>query len=131
MPKERPDNVPDNYSENAHILPYGSNASAPAIVLPDTELFRSERGANAGNYFKQRLDEINEQYQRLVELANDTELVYNAKYNFVPRVGHTYHLYDTGENLILSMIEPELWGRFTHKGSYRFTADNTWERQDG
>lgn len=128
MPRERPDNVPDNYSENAHILPYGSNASAPAIVLPDTELFRSERGANAGNYFKQRLNEINEQYQRLVDLANDTEIVYNSKYNFVPRVGHTYHLYDTGKDLILSMIEPERWEKYEHIGSYKFTADNTWEK---
>lgn len=130
MPRERPDNVPDNYSENAHILPYGSNASAPAIVLPDTALFKSERGANAGNYFTQKLDEINAEYQRLVDLANDTDLVYNSKYNFVPRVGQTYHLYNTGEQLILSMIAPYEWDTYEFVSSFRFTADNTWERQD-
>lgn len=131
MPKERPDNVPDNYSENAHILPYGSNNSAPAIVLPDTALFKSERGANAGNYFTQKLDEINAEYQRLVDLANDTDIVYNSKYNFVPRVGQTYHLYNTGEHLILSMIAPWEWDTYEFVGSFRFTADNTWERQNG
>lgn len=132
MPKDRPDNVPDSYSENAHILPYGSNASAPAIVLPDTALFKSERGANAGNFFTQKLDEINSEYNRLVALANDTELVYNSKYNFVPRVGQTYHLYCTSpQEYILSMIEPESWDKFKHMGSFLFTADNTWERQNG
>ena len=131
MPKDRPDNVPDNYSENAHILPYGSNNSAPAIVLPDTDLFKSERGANAGNYFTQKLDEINAEYQRLVDLANDTDVVYNSKYNFVPRVGQTYHLYNTGSDLVLSMIEPWKWDTYEFVGSFRFTADNTWERQDG
>lgn len=131
MPKDRPDNVPDNYSENAHILPYGSNNSAPAIVLPDTELFKTERGANAANYFSQRLTEINAEYRKLVELANDTEAVYNSKYNFVPRVGQTYHLYYTGEHCILSMIAPHEWDTYEFLGSYKFTADNTWEKQDG
>ena len=131
MPKDRPDNVPDNYSENAHILPYGSNSSAPAIVLPDTALFKSERGANAGNFFTQKLEEINSEYNRLVDLANDTELVYNSKYNFVPRVGQVYHLYNTGSDLVLSMIEPWKWDTYEFVGSFRFTADNTWEKQDG
>ena len=131
MPKDRPDNVPDNYSENAHILPYGSNSSAPAIVLPDTALFKSERGANAGNFFTQKLEEINSEYNRLVALANDTELVYNSKYNFVPKVGQVYHLYNTGSDLVLSMIEPWKWDTYEFVGSFRFTADNTWEKQDG
>ncbi|WP_341665930.1 DUF2452 domain-containing protein [Vibrio sp.] len=129
MPKDRPDNVPDSYSENAHILPYGSNNSAPAIVLPDTDLFKSERGANAGNYFTQKLDEINAEYQRLVDLANDTDIVYNSQYNFVPRVGQVYHLYNTGNSLVLSMIEPWKWNTYEFIGSFLFTADNTWERQ--
>lgn len=126
MPKERPDNVPDNYSENAHILPYGSNASAPAIQLPDTDLFKTERGSNAANYFKGKLDDLNKEYEELVKLAEETEKVYNAKYNFVPRVGHTYHLYWTGEENLLSLIED--WDRFEYLGSYRFTADNVWEK---
>lgn len=126
MPKERPDNVPDNYSENAHILPYGSNNSAPAITLPDTALFKSERGTNAANYFQGKLEDLNKQFEELKRLAEDTERVYNAKYNFVPRVGHTYHLYWTGEEYLLSMIEN--WNRFEHRGAYRFNADNIWER---
>lgn len=130
MPKQRPDNVPDNYSENAHILPYGSSVSAPAISLPDTDLFKSERGTNAANYFKSKLDEINQQFEELKRLAEDTDIVYNAKYNFVPKVGQIYHLYDINGELVLSLIEPNRWDK-EHIGSFRFTADNTWERAHG
>ena len=56
---------PDNFSENANILPYGSNASAPAIMLPDTDLFKSERGTNAANYFQGKLDDLNNEYKAL------------------------------------------------------------------
>ena len=37
------------------LLPYGGEISAPAITLPDTELFKSERGSLAKNYFENKL----------------------------------------------------------------------------
>ena len=64
-------------------------------------------------------------------LAKYTDLVYNSRYNFVPRVGQIYHLYYTGEYYLLSMIEPERWDKHTFVASFRFTADNIWEIQDG
>lgn len=114
-----------------NLLPYGITSSAPAISLPDTDLFKSERGANAGNYFEEKLRQINAEYDRLVMLAKYTDLVYNSRYNFVPKVGQIYHLYNTGEYYLLSMIEPERWDKHTFVASFRFTADNIWEIQDG
>jgi len=32
---------------------------------------------------------------------------------------------------LLSMIEPERWDKHTFVASFRFTADNIWEIQDG
>ena len=125
---------PDNFSENAHILPYGSNNSAPAVVLPDLDAFRSERGSQASNFFNERVAQLNREYQQLLELAKQTELVYNAKYNFVPRVGTTYHMYQKqDQSTFLSMISPAEWtnNTFTYQGSYIFTADAVWERTDG
>lgn len=127
MKKEHPEKVPDNYSPDAHKLEYGSNVGAPAIVVPNTSLFKSERGVNASNFFKQKIEELNAEYQKLVQLANDTEIVYNSKYNFIPRVGQTYHLYEINDKLILSMIEPHEWDK-KNIGSFKFTADNTWKR---
>ena len=133
MVNKRPDNVPDNYSENAHILPYGSNVSAPSISLPDVPLFKTERGVNAANFFQQKIDEIQDQYNRLINLANDTELVYNSSYSFIPKVGSTYHLYDNNDNLFLSIISPDEWQGCEHRfvGSFLFTTDNTWQRVYG
>jgi hypothetical protein len=117
---------PDNYSENSHILPYGSNVGAPAIVLPDTALFKTERGVNATNYFQSKLDDLNKKFMELKALAEDTERVYNSKYNFVPRVGHTYYLYWNGSEYLLSLIEN--WNKFEYCGSYQFNSDNVWIR---
>jgi len=125
---------PDNFSPNAGLLPYASNVSGPAIVLPDMDGFKSERGSQAANFFDERVAQLNREYAALVELAKQTELVYNAKYNFVPRVGKTYYLYqkqDTGT--MLSMISPQEWrnSNMEFLGSYIFTADAVWERIDG
>ncbi len=114
-----------------NLLPYGITSSAPAISLPDTDLFKSERGANAGNYFEEKIRHLNDEYDRLVTLAKYTDLVYNSRYNFIPRVGQIYHLYYTGEYYLLSMIEPERWNRYDFVASFRFTADNIWEMTDG
>ena len=117
---------PDSFSEDANILPYGSNISAPQIVIPDVDTFKNERGANAANYFKGRIDALQKEYDEIVRLAKETELVYNARYNFIPRVGAVYHLYWTGTDHVLSMIEN--WDRFEFVGSFEFTADNVWQK---
>lgn len=119
---------PDNYTDEANILPYGSNISAPAITIPDVGNFKDERSTNAKNYFETALQDLNDKYAGLLELAKDSEMVYSAKYNFVPKVGHVYHLYWTGEEYTLSLIEN--WKRFQYVGSFRFNADNVWERED-
>jgi len=114
--------------ENPGLLSYGSNVSAPAITLPDTDLFRSERGTNAARYFEERLAQLNREYEELKRVAELTQLVYNAKYNFVPRVGHIYYLYRDNNEHMLSIIDN--WNRFECIGAFRFTADNIWEQVD-
>jgi hypothetical protein len=114
-----------------NLLPYGITSSTPAISIPNRELFKSERSINANNYFEEKIGQLNAEYDRLVTLAKYTDLVYNSRYNFIPRVGEIYHLYFTGESYLLSMIEPERWNKYNFVASFRFTADNTWEKQDG
>ena len=107
------------------VVPYGLSSNAPAIVLPDTDLFKSERGTLARNYFDDKVQQLNDEYERLVELANVNKMVYEADYNFVPRVGQTYHLYLIGEKKMLSIISPQEWNH-THVGSFVYTADSIW-----
>ena len=111
------------------LLPYGLNSNVPAITLPDTDLFKNERGSLAKNYFENKLELLNREYNELVNLAMENEMIYNAQYNFVPRVGVVYHLYDVGDRIILSLIGPNEWDK-KHLGSYEYTADSVWKRVD-
>ena len=121
---------PDNFSENANILPYGSNVSAPSIILPDVGGFKTSRGIEATHHIESKMEEIKQEYFRLAKLAKDTHLVYQAKFNFVPIVGQIYHLYFNGNEYILSLIEPERWDKFEFIGSYRLETDSVWKQID-
>ena len=120
---------PDNVADNPNSLPYPTNVGAPAFTIPDVLKHKNERGVNATHLLETRFEDLKRQYFELVELANDTELVYNAKYAFIPVVGKTYHLYvGSDDKLFLSIIEPERVPYWDWKGSFKFTADNIWER---
>lgn len=119
---------PDNFCENAALLPYGSNVSAPSIKLPDVGLFKQEKTNTARQYFNGKIEELNREYQALVKLAEQTSLVYGARYNFVPIVGNTYYLYWTGNDHLLSLVGS--FKQYERLGSYIFTSDGIWERID-
>ena len=112
---------------NTSLLPYGTTPQSPVITLPDTLSFKNDRSREAANYFQASLDQLNQKYQQLVALANDSEMVYSARYNFVPKVGFTYHLYHTGNDYLLTLIDN--WDKFKYVGSFVLTNDNVWVRQ--
>ena len=108
------------------LLPFGTTSSAPAIVLPDTALFLSERGSLTKNYFENAVDLLNREYDAIRRLAELNELVYSASYNFVPRVGQRYHLYKKADGThLLSMIEN--WTSHQFVVSVDYTADSVWK----
>ncbi len=109
-------------------LPYASNVSGPSISVPDVGKFK-ERVPLANHHLHRRLEELKNEYNDLLSLAIDTELCYNAKYNFIPIVGETYYLYWTGEEYLLSLIEPERWDKYEFSGAFIHGTNNTWERQ--
>lgn len=112
-------------SNNA-LLAYGTHPSAPPIELPKVQEFKDDRGRDAEKYFQSEINQLNEKYQRLLSLAKDTQMVYSARYNFVPKIGPTYHLYYTGKEYMLSLIDN--WDRFKHVGSFVLTHNNVWKR---
>ncbi len=115
---------------NTALLPYGTVPSAPPIELPKVQEFKDDRTRNAEHFFQSEINQINEKYQRLVALANDTQMVYNAQYNFVPKVGFTYYLYWTGDNYMLSMIENWKWDKYQFVGAFELNSDNVWIKRD-
>jgi len=121
---------PDNVTDLPASTPYPTNVGAPAFTLNNIVEFNETRSSNAVNHLNTRLEEIKKQYDELVELAQDTELIYRSRYSFIPIVGRTYYLYQVEhqEHPFLSIITPEqsVW---EHLGSFKFTTENTWERQ--
>ena len=108
------------------LLSYGTTSSSPSIVLPDTALFLSERGSLTKNYFENAVELLNREYEAIKRLALLNELIYKAAYNFVPRVGQTYHLYKKVDgSYLLSMIES--WSAYEFVVSVEYTADSVWK----
>jgi len=119
---------PDLVADNPGLMPYPTNVGAPAFTVPAVLSKKRERGANARNQLTSKFEELKEEYFRLAQLTEDTEMVYNARFNYNPVVGRIYHLYEGEDGLFLSMIEPERWNMSCF-GSFKLTSEHTWERQ--
>jgi hypothetical protein len=120
---------PDNVVDTPAIMSYPTNVGAPAFTVPDVLSVSKERGISATHQLETKFEALKEEYFKLVELAEDTALMYNARCNIVPVVGEVYHLYDGKDGLFISMIEPETWPSQDHVGSFKLTSEQTWEKQ--
>ncbi len=123
--KSKPDNVVDAPS----LMSYPTNVGAPAFTVPDVLTKSKERGINATHQLETKFDALKEEYFKLVELAEDTALMYNARCNLIPVVGNIYHLYDGKDGLFISMIDPQTWESQKHIGSFKLTSEQTWQKQ--
>jgi hypothetical protein len=128
MPDKKPDNIVYSETEgyNANILPYATNVGAPAIRIDDLVSWKSRGITNVNKEFQSKFDELQLQYQKLVEEFEWNELVYNSKFSFEPVMGEIYHLYrnNNGENF-LSLIGPSEW-RKEHIGTFKLNSDKKW-----
>ena len=123
-------NKPDNVAENPGLLPYGSNVSAPAIKVENIDNWKVVNVSKVNHQLRKRFNELKEEYQKLVDEYNWNDLVYNAKFNFEPLIGETYHLYVGRDgNIFLSMVEPHLW-KYEHVGSFTMDSNNKWNKND-
>jgi len=121
---------PDNVADNPALLPYGSNVGAPAIIINDIQFWKSPRVNHVNQQFEDKFQELKKEYEKLIEEYRWNDLVYKAKFNFEPVIGHIYHLYRGKEEDLLSMISPEEWG--THKevewiASFKLGSTKSWE----
>lgn len=113
-----------------NLLPYGIVPSAPAIQLPNVDLFKKNKSQTVKHHFESKFQELKKQYEDMLQEIHINDMIYAARYNFVPIVGKTYHLYQSGQEHILSMIEPEKWNKYTFVGSFRLASTDIWERVD-
>lgn len=107
-------------------LSYGSNLSAPAISLENVSGWKQANVEQANTNFKTRFDEIKEELERLVNEVKINELVYSAKYSFIPVMGQPYHLYKKADgSTFLSLVPPNTWKQ-EYLGSFKLDTDHKW-----
>jgi hypothetical protein len=73
-----------------------------------------------------RMSDLIQEMEDLGRYYQDSERIYNARVNFMPVIGHIYHLYGSPEDWV-SIISPDEWVRDDYVGSFRFNG-NGWER---
>lgn len=124
---------PDNVADNPLSMPYGTNVSAPAFTIPDVDGYKKEQAAEASHRFHQRYQELEDQYNELIDQAMYNDRILRAEISFKPIIGNTYHLYEQYGNDFVSMLSPEDWGESymankTHVGAFKLKSDNVWEK---
>lgn len=131
MIKKKPDNVvfnTDTQKYDAALKPYATNIGAPKITTTDTVAWKNRSIHKFNHKLQAKYQEIKDEYLKMIQEFEHNELIYNAKFNFEPIIGDTYHLYqkENKENF-LSVIAPDQC-TFNSLGSFRLNADQTWEK---
>ena len=126
--KKYPDNIVYDYELDkfdAKNKPYPTSVGAPGF-----EPIKIDKSSvvTANHYFESRLNELKEEYKKLIQEYNWTKLVYEADYSFQPIVGHVYHLYERKNKMLwLSLIAPNEWKQ-PYIGSFKLQTDGKWEK---
>ena len=128
MKKKYPDNIVYNEESDefdAKLKQYPTTVSSQKFEPIKVDKSDSIK---ANKYFQSRLDELKDEYKRLVEEYNWTSLVYKSTYNFQPILGEHYHLYENNnKDLFLSLIEPTQWDK-VYIGTFKLLNNGKWEK---
>lgn len=114
------------YAKN---LPYGSDLGAPTISVDDVQGWRQKEVVTFNQAFEKKFDELKQQFISLMNEYDLNQFIYTkAEYNFLPIIGHTYHLY-LRENGVyfLSLIPPDSW-KANHIMSVQMDSNNKWNK---
>lgn len=128
--KKYPDNIVFNEETNkfdANLKHYPTTVGAQKFEILQVD---KSDALKADKYFNKKLQEIKEEYDKLISEYESTRLIYNTKYNFQPTLGEVCYIYkkDDNENF-LSIIKPNEWNKPCY-GAYRLNTNGTWEEVD-
>lgn len=114
----------DPYTGSA-FLSYPVSTLSPPIIKNDLTSFKSRGISSIERDAQQKILELKEECDRVIEQYNWNRIVYESEFNFEPIVGETYHLYEIRGKNVLSMIKPEEWG-YKHIASFKLSVDKNW-----
>jgi hypothetical protein len=127
------------YHKQLSVLPYASSAGSVAIRPTKEGVIKHKALAAMEEQTNMHLNQIKEQIELLARQAQDIRkrrelsmMIYEAKLNFKPQIGQTYHLYERRDDShILLLVAPTEWGgagpfkQFV--SSVQLLADHTWK----
>ena len=125
--KKYPDNIVYNYETekfdaNTKAYPTSVGASKFEPIKVD-----KSDSLKANKYFQSRLNELKDEYKKLVDEYNWTSLVYESEYSFQPILGELYYLYEKKDKkLFLSLIAPTEWDQ-PYIGTFKLLNNGKWE----
>lgn len=119
---KKPDNIVYNYKSNnydAFSKEYPTSFNSKNFKIEKIKKFKYE----AQNHFISKIEEVREEYSKLIEQLKWNEMISEASYNFNPIVGKKYYLYESNNGTFLSIIKPEEWnmkfiGEFILRSNY-------------
>ena len=117
------------------LMEYGTEPSFPAITITDTTQYDNHQIQKATNYIQTKAQQIKEQYNELVDLAKDTEMLSAFEKRYEPMTGVDYWVYESKQSgKFISIVQPEEWTPRTqpddYHGHFQLSPDGTWVRQD-
>ena len=126
---KKPDQVVFNketQTYDASLKPYATNVGAPAITVTDNITWKNKNINIANKTIKAKYLELKAEYDKMMDELDYNNLIYNAKFNFQPLIGETYHLYnDKIANPFLSIIAPNECN-FEFIGSFYLNSEQLW-----
>ena len=123
-----PDNIVYNYetgefdaNKKAYPTSVGGQKFEPLKVDKSTAV-------DANHYFESKLNELKDEYKKLIDEYNWTSLVYASTYNFQPIIGKDYYLYESkNKKIFLSLIQPEQWNQ-KYIGTFKLLNNGKWKK---
>ena len=123
---KKADNIVFNYETNrydAHLKEYPTSFSSKNFSIDKLKDLKNV----AQPYFKSKLLEVQQKYEKLKQELGWNQRIYNAKYSFNPIIDETYYLYKDENKEFLSIITPEEW-KFECIGAFKLNSNQIWQK---
>ncbi|ULQ57375.1 DUF2452 domain-containing protein [Flavihumibacter rivuli] len=128
----------DIYHKQLSVLPYASSVGSVAIRPTEEGMIKHKALQAMEEQTNMQLDQIRQQIELLARQATEIRkrkelsmMIYEAKLNFQPVIGHLYYLYQKkDDSYALSMVSPKEWGGTgpfkQFMAAVKLLADHTW-----
>ena len=121
--------IPDSYVPDRKLKSYPTEIGSQKFSPDDITLFKIEKTNKLKHHYTSKFEEIQKEYQKLMEEISINERLYLAKHNFEPIPGQCYFLYQKENTEFLSIISPKEWGnKYEYIGEFKFLFDGRWEK---